>query len=212
MNDEEVLNAMRKTLSDVRMDRPVEAIEGRGRARRRNRGLLAAAAGGALAAVGAFALMVPLGSSNAGSAPAGDTEAAGTAAAPAMEEVAFSVNKQTNGSVRLTLKSKLVINPEKLEKALAEAGVPAVVKAGELCTPKGDQLPQIKKVVGFEPTKGVDEDGVSGGSNWVISPAKMPEGSVLYFSAFPIRQGGDYAKVGLFLVEKDAAMYCRSVV
>ncbi|MBM0233947.1 hypothetical protein JNW91_20085 [Micromonospora sp. STR1_7] len=206
MNEDEVLNAMSKTLSDVRMDRPVEAIEKRGRSRRRNRGVLGAvAAGGGLAALAAIALALPIGSGPSGSAPAGGVTA------PAMEPAAFSVVKQADGSVQLRLKSKQVINPEALEKALADAGVPAVVKAGVLCTPQGKELPQIEDVLTFERIEGVNEEGVSGDSEWVIAPAKMPKGSVLHFSVFPVRKGGDYAKVAWALVPKDAPMNCRSV-
>ncbi|MFG3553007.1 hypothetical protein ACGGAQ_01320 [Micromonospora sp. NPDC047557] len=223
MNEDEVLNAMRQTLSGVRMDRPVEAIEERGRARRRNRGVLGVAAGGGLAALAALALALalPIGSGLSGSSPAGNTAAGGTdapaasagvATAPAMEPAAFSVVKQADGSVQVRLKSKQVINPEALEKALADAGVATVVKAGVLCTPEGKELPQIKDVLRFERIDGANEDGVFGDSEWVITPAKMPKSSILHFSVFPVHKGGDYAKVAWALVPKDAPMNCRSVV
>ncbi|MET8082807.1 hypothetical protein [Micromonospora sp. NPDC005237] len=216
MNEDEVLNAMRKTLSGVRMDRPVEAIEKRGRARRRNRGVFGVAAGGGLAALAAIALALPIGFGPSGSSPAGGTAApaasAGDATAPAMEPAAFSVVRQADGSVQLRLRSKQVIDPDALEKALADAGVPAVVKPDLLCTPKGRELPQIKDVLTFERIPGVDEDGVSGDSEWVIAPSKMPKGSVLYFSVFPVHKGEGYAKVAWALVPKDAPMNCRSVV
>jgi hypothetical protein len=62
MEDDEVLDAVKKTLASVQMDRPVEAIEQRGRARRRNRGVLGVVAGGGLAIVAALALAVPMAS------------------------------------------------------------------------------------------------------------------------------------------------------
>ncbi|MGC4876311.1 hypothetical protein ACLQ26_08640 [Micromonospora sp. DT43] len=215
MNEDEVLNAMRKTLSDVRMDRPVEAIEKRGRTRRRNQGVLGVVAGGGLAAVAALALALPIGSDPSGSAPAGGTAPAapaGDATVPVMEPAAFSVAKLADGSVQLRLKSKQVINPDALEKALADAGVQAVVKAGVLCTPKGKELPQIKDVLTFERIDGANEEGVFGDSEWVIAPAKMPKDSNLHFSVFPVHKGGDYAKVAWALVPKGAPMNCRSVV
>ncbi|MBQ1023915.1 hypothetical protein [Micromonospora sp. C95] len=69
MDDDEVWDAVKQTLSDVQMDRPVEAIEQRGRARRRNRNLLGLAAGGGVAAVAALALALPM-ATGAGTAPA----------------------------------------------------------------------------------------------------------------------------------------------
>ncbi|MGC4819257.1 hypothetical protein [Micromonospora sp. DT63] len=219
MNEDEVLNAMRKTLSGVRMDRPVEAIEARGHARRRNRGVLGVAAGGGLAALAAIALAVPLGFGSSGSSTAGSTAAGGTAAsagdavtAPAMEPAAFSVVKKADGSVQLRLRSKQVINPDALEKALADAGVPSVVKADLLCTPKGAELPQIKEVLTFDRIPGANEDGVFGDSEWVIAPSKMPKGSILHFSVFPVHKGAGYEKVAWALVPKDAPMNCRSLV
>ena len=67
MNDDEVWDAVKQTLSDVQMDRPVEAIEQRGRARRRKRHVFGVAAGGGVAVVAALALALPMA---AGSGPA----------------------------------------------------------------------------------------------------------------------------------------------
>ncbi|MFF0151871.1 hypothetical protein [Micromonospora sp. NPDC005203] len=85
MNDNEVWDAVKQTLSDVQMDRPVEAIEQRGRARRRNRQVLGLAAGGGVAAVAALALALPMATgSGTAPAPTGTNSHAGAApAAPA---------------------------------------------------------------------------------------------------------------------------------
>ncbi|MEV0393529.1 hypothetical protein [Polymorphospora rubra] len=83
MNDDEVWDAVKQTLSDVRMDRPVEAIEQRGRARRRKRRLFGVAAGGGVAAVAALALALPM-ATGSGTAPTGPEAQAGAAStAPA---------------------------------------------------------------------------------------------------------------------------------
>lgn len=206
MNDDEVLNAVKRTLSDVQMDRPVEAIEQRGRTRRRNRNLFGAVAGGGLAAVAALALALPMISGESGTAPADDTPvAAGTL--PAMEPAAFSVAKQTDGSVKLTLDYRKILDPAALEKALAGAGIPAVVKAGVLCTPKGEQLPEAKDVFRIERVEEADGPRF----DLVISPAKMPKGSIVYFSVFAVHKGGEYAKAAQYLVPKNAPMNCRSI-
>lgn len=78
MNDDEVWDAVKQTLSDVQMDRPVEAIEERGRARRRKRRLFGVAASGGLAAVAALALAVSM----AARPGEGPTEPDSPAAAP----------------------------------------------------------------------------------------------------------------------------------
>lgn len=85
MNDDEVWDAVRQTLSDVQMDRPVEAIEQRGRARRRKRHVLGLAAGGGVAAVVALALALPM-ATGSGTAPAPtgpDNHAGAASPAPA---------------------------------------------------------------------------------------------------------------------------------
>ncbi|GIJ11878.1 hypothetical protein ACFFMR_16390 [Micromonospora andamanensis] len=76
MNDDEVWDAVKQTLSDVQMDRPVEAIEQRGRARRRRRQSLGLAAGGGVAAVAALALALPM-FTGSGTAPTGPDNQAG---------------------------------------------------------------------------------------------------------------------------------------
>ncbi|MBE1488245.1 hypothetical protein [Plantactinospora soyae] len=85
MNDDEVWDAVKQTLSDVQMDRPVEAIEQRGRARRRKRHVFGVAAGGVVAAVAALALALPMATgSGTAPAPTGPNNQAGSAsAAPA---------------------------------------------------------------------------------------------------------------------------------
>ena len=217
MTDDEVLDAVKQTLSNVQMDRPIEAIEQRGQARRRNRGLLGVVAGGGLAAVVALAVALPMAANGSGQDPAGtDPAAAGSTAgstavsAPAMEPVAFTVTRQADGSVELTLNYKQVLNPDALQKALAEAGIAAVVKADVLCTPKGKELPETKEVLRVKHV--VEPDGSASRYDLVISPAKMPANSVVYFSVFPVQQGGGYAKAAQFLVLKDDPMSCRSLV
>jgi hypothetical protein len=210
MNDDEVLDAVKKTLSDVRMDRPLEAIERRGQVRRRNRrfGLVA---GGALAAVAALALAVPLANQASGPSPAGGGRAGGEGPAGASTELkpeAFTLVKQADSTVKLSLNPKQLMDPDALQKALAAADIPAVVKAGVLCTPTGAELPESKQVFAVE--KSSETDG-SPRYELVIAPAKMPKGSVVYFSVFPVRKGEDNAKFAKHLVTKDAPMNCRAI-
>ena len=213
MRDEELLDVMKRTLSDARMDRPVEAIEQRGRALRRRRGLLGVVSGGGLAAVAALALALAMASHQSGTAPAENGPVAGgstAGGAPAMEQAAFTVVKQTNGSVDLTLNYKVILNPEALQKALIDAGIPAVVKADVHCTPKGKQLPEYNEVF---PAVAPDKSAAVYPHGLVIAvvPAKMPKNSVVYFSVFKVpTPNKGYPDVDKYLVSKDAPMDCRS--
>ncbi|BCJ51278.1 hypothetical protein Asp14428_27530 [Actinoplanes sp. NBRC 14428] len=200
MDDDEVLAVVKRALSDVRMDRPVEAIERRGRARRRNRAMVA---GGALAAVGALALAAPMAFGDSAPGPSGTAPQA----AGGQEPVAFKLVNQTDGSVRLTLDYRKLLNPAALEKALDGAGIAAVVKDGVYCSPRKEQLPEAKQVFGTE--RAVTKDGSQ--IDLVIRPAKMPAGSVAYFSVFPTDKGEGNTKFAKFLVPKGAAMDCRTI-
>jgi hypothetical protein len=193
-------------------DRPIEAIEQRGRARRRNRGLFGVVAGGGLAAVAALALAVPMVSHHSGTVPAESGPVAGASTAgdtPAAQQAAFTVATQADGSVELTLDPKKILNPDALQKALADAGIPAVVKAGVLCTPKGKELPESKEV--FRVKRVTAPDG-STFYDLIITPSKMPQNSVIYFSVFAVNKVSGYAKAAWPLVSKDDPMNCRPIV
>lgn len=199
MNDDEVFDAVKQTLSDVQMDRPIEAIEQRGRARRRNRRLFGVVAGGGLAAAAALALALPMASNQLGDS----TTTGGTTA---MKPAGFTVVTQPDGSVNLTLEPKHVLNPDALQKELAAAGIPAAVKVGELCRPRGEELPQADQVL---KVKYVTDSG--GRTDLVIVPSKMPENSRIYFSVFAVTPGDGLAKAAQFLVSNDDPMNCTPI-
>src|SRR5581483_10204481 len=125
MNDDELMTAMRSSLTDVtdsladvHLDRPVAAITGRARARRLRRGL----AGGAAAAV---ALGVGLSLTLTASPPASRSVHVNLAA--------WSVNTTSKGHVELTLRE--LKDQALLEQTLADAGVPAIVNFDKFCEP-----------------------------------------------------------------------------
>jgi hypothetical protein len=198
MSDEEVLDAVKQTLSGVRMDRPIEAIERRGRARRRKRNLFGLAAGGGAAAVAALALAMPMAAQQPGP----------TTAAP--QPAPFTLVKMSDSTVKLTLHYEQILDPTALDKALGDAGIPAVVKVNALCVPKGKQLPGANQVAW---TERVDwPDGSPKEYTLVIAPDKMPKNSRIYFSVFAVRPGGGFAKAAHFLVSKNDPMICRRVL
>ncbi|WP_327002095.1 hypothetical protein OHA72_44305 [Dactylosporangium sp. NBC_01737] len=213
MNDDEVLGAVKMTLADVQMDRPLEAIEQRGQAWRRNRRLLGVAAGGGLAAAAALALTLPMvnqpaGTTRAGSGPAAGGSTTGTTAA--MQPVAFTVTRQADSTVKLTLELRQVFDAEALQRALADAGIPAEVRTGVLCAPRDSELPEAEQAYRFEQV--TSPDGAVNRYVLVIAPSKMPEASRLYFSIL-MTDGGEHTKAGkagVFLVSDDDPMDCRS--
>ncbi len=192
MNDDATLTALknrlaevRDSLGDVRMNTPASAIFASARKRRARRGIAAVAAAGAGIGL-ALALTLPLGS------PARPVH---------VHLAAWSVDTNPNGTV--TFKMKNTSHPTRLEHALAEAGVPAMVRWGEICLAQGRHvlLPTqgIVKVTGVTFTvNGLPAQPGSvflliGGNraskplnwSWTITPAKIPNGARFVISAVP---------------------------
>ena len=164
MNDDELLTAMRSTLTDVRdsltdvrLDRPVAAITGRARTRHLRR----AVAGGAAAAVALGAGL----SLTLTSAPAASRSVH-------VNLDAWSVNTTSTGRVELTLRE--LQDRALLERTLADAGVPAIVNFGQFCEPvsQADNLTATTGTHFIE--RPVGRDGVLVGI--VINPAAIPAG------------------------------------
>ncbi|MBT0769871.1 hypothetical protein KIH74_13120 [Kineosporia sp. J2-2] len=211
MNDDDVVDEMREALSDVRMHRPVELIVKRGRARRRHRTLLGTAVGG-LAGAAALALAVPAitGSGNGNGQSSAQAGAPATAEPlPSLTQTAFTLVRQGDGAVKLTLDPDQLLEPSALEKALKQAGVEATVRTGAFCEPKKGELPQAADVFGVGARPG--DSGESREYDLVIDAAEMPADSQVYISVFPVTPGDGYAKTAQYLVARDAAMSCRSM-
>jgi hypothetical protein len=125
MNDiDNVLLQARDSLAGAHMDTPVEAIFTRSRTQRHRRrvaGLsaasVAASTGLALGLAGAFGSASPQ--------PAHGGVHAHLAA--------FSLTSNQNGTVTLTLRPNEPLNPGAIQRALAQHGIPALVKAGSYC-------------------------------------------------------------------------------
>lgn len=183
MNDQEALAAVRASLTqvrdaldDVHMRRPATALVATARARQRRRRLSGGALGCALLAV-TLLLTVLL-------------PASGGRAAVHVNLAAWSVNTNPDGTV--TVATRSVADPGRLQRVLAQAGVPARVRFGELCWPADyTLLPQQRAVV-----KGPFHTGswyvtklpMFDPFKWVIVPAAMPQGSLLQISELhPVR-------------------------
>jgi hypothetical protein len=181
VNDEEtthqVLTAVRSAVPDARMRTPVEQIMGTARSRRRRRGFAGLTVAGLAGAAG---LAIAL--------PAGGTGTAGNGGArPGNAQLAaWTVQNGPDGTVNVTLHQAR--DAQRLQRVLAEHGVPAIVRFGEVCQPEGKALPasELNQVLGLSGA-GL---AVVGGPDPVvfrIKPAKMPSGSKLSLDVLPNR-------------------------
>jgi hypothetical protein len=192
MNDQELITAVRHSVHGVRMNVPAEQIVSRSRAIRASGHRRLAACITAVAAAGS--LVLGLGLSGAlGAAPNGGTGMIRTAA--------FTLTRNTNGTDTLTLTNSQMFDPAALQQALAQHGIPALVKTGTYCSsnpaapdPGSLGVLSIRPPVKLRPGEGavqVPSNLTPSDRNWivdhtvtVISPAKMPSGTELFFSYF----------------------------
>jgi hypothetical protein len=97
---------------------------------------------------------------------------------------AWTVQKTADGSVTFTVQN--ITHPARLQRALAKAGIRAVVRLGEICIAKGPGQPLIGDENGFMETNSPVGVGayysVMGGPDalsdlgwsWTVFPSKMP--------------------------------------
>jgi hypothetical protein len=197
MNDDELLTAMRSSLTgvsdsltDVHLDRPVAAITGRARARHLRRGL----AGGAATAV---ALGVGLSLSLA-SGPAASRSVH-------VNLAAWSVNTTSTGQVELTLRE--LQDQALLEKTLADAGVPAIVNFGRFCAP-ASQADNLTATTGTHfIQRPVGRDGVLVGI--LIDPAAIPSGVTVDIGVEDFGTGHGYLVEAI--VKDGAPLTCHPI-
>jgi hypothetical protein len=178
MSEDEVLRAAARSLSAIPVATAPDAraIMARGRARRRRRltglglGGTAAAAVAALGVAGAF---------GGGTVPLRGTGIISTAA--------FTLVNNANGTATLTLSQDQVFNPAALQQALAQDGIPALVKIGAFCS--SDHAPSMAGVISVQLPDGTPVPRSYPGHRYpippsavtVINPALMPTGTELFF-------------------------------
>jgi hypothetical protein len=185
MNDEDMLAAMRNSLSaslaGVHMTQPASAITARARRRVLRRG--ATGFGAVALAAGLGLALVP------GGQAAGHPVHANLAA--------WSVNTTPSGIVDVTVRE--LKDPALLRATLAAAGVQALVTFNEVCYPKsGGGLPQIQQVLGHQDT--------SREIVLTINPAAMPAGTELTIGM--MRAGGGITFTAFALIKDGTALTC----
>lgn len=185
MTDDATLTALRDRLAEVRdsvsgvrMTRPASEIFAAAKKRRSRRVL--AAAGAVCAVIGiAVALAVP----------------GGQARPVHVHLAAWSVDTNPDGTVNFKLHN--TSQPARLQRVLAQAGVPAMVRRGEICLAQGRRvlLPTqgIVSSLNGRPTPMGSVFLLMGGHgpskplnwSWTITPAKIPKGARFVISAVP---------------------------
>jgi hypothetical protein len=166
---EKTLSALRRSVTTMELPPPpsAERIIARGQTRRHRRwsaGALTAAA----AAIAAAAITVP-GHAHPGTLKLGSKQVN-------VELAGYSINSNTNGTVTITVTDEQSMNPAYMQRVLAQAGVPAVIRVGSFCS-TSTQPPGYSQVV---------SDGQKLQENvMVITPSAMPQDAELSIGYFP---------------------------
>jgi hypothetical protein len=201
MNDQELIAAVRQSVHGMCMTVPAEQIVTRSRAIRASGHRRLAACITAVAAAGSVVLGLGL----PGAAPdtgtgtiRGPGAAGGTGT---IRTAAFTLTRNANGTDTLTLTHSQMFDPAALQQALAQHGIPALVTTGTYCSshpaapdPGSLGVLSIRPPVKPRPGEGavqLPSNLTPSALNWiidhtvaVISPAKIPAGTELFFSYF----------------------------
>jgi hypothetical protein len=191
MNDNETMDLIRERMSSLDMTTPVEAILTRGDIRRKRRRFARLGATGLV--IAGLAVGVPAFTGSAAPAP----EPTGP-----VELVAFSVTRNPDGTATLRLPKRQVLDPATLQRALADAGVPAIVRIGSFCRSDGAGRPDIDHVLSSQRSN-------DGTIVIVIDPAAMPAGTELSIGYKPESSPGTKDRVRFALVKTDAKLRCE---
>jgi hypothetical protein len=162
------------------------------RARRRRAGRWLAAAGGTATAAG-LAVAVAYSAQTPPQPGQAQPPAPGHEPAPVHVHLAAAWSVDTNADGTVTFRLRDTSDPSRLQKALRQATVPAVVRFGQIClapgrgaVPKG-ALAGPGQHTGPKMQSVITANGTGGGKllslTWTISPAKIPSGTRLVISA-----------------------------
>jgi hypothetical protein len=170
--DSEMTRQLRDSLSGICVSgQPaLGEIMSHSRAHRRRRILSVTGVGVASIAAGSALLLGLTGVLGSGAVTSG----AGTR----LQETAFTLTANSNGTDTLTLDKDQVFNPAALQQALAEKGIPALVHAYA----PGEKTPACRFLPQLDVFKVVSATGPDGHlQTMTINPAAMPAGTELFF-------------------------------
>jgi hypothetical protein len=217
MNDDDLMTLVREPFDAVRMATPLEAILARGRARRRRHRLpvIVSAGTAACAAIGVAAAVALT--------PGGSVRPAPGPASGGARLAAWTVQTNRDGTVTFTLQN--TSQPARLQRALAKAGVRAVVRWGEICEAGGPGQPLLGGESGFmendSPLAGVGAYlatmGGQGknpdlGWSWTVIPSKMPRDGQFVISAIPGPVSAEYIQAAWEFAKTSAPIGCAKFV
>jgi hypothetical protein len=184
ISDHDVLRAAARSLSAVPAAGPpdVRGIMTRGSARRRRQLAGLGVTGVAAATATALGLAGALG------AFAGGTPAA---RAGTIHTAAFTLSRNANGTATLRLTQPQVFDPQVLQRALAEDGIPALVTSNSWCwsSPALPSPSDLGKVVSVQTQNGIpvtpstaqNPQPMPSDTVTVINPAELGSGTELLF-------------------------------
>jgi hypothetical protein len=195
----------RDSLAGEHMTIPASEIFARYKRRRARRWL---AAGGAACLAAGVAVAVGL--------------APGSSSAPPQHAqlAAWTVHTNRDGTVTFTLRE--TSHPAQLQQALTEAGVPAVVRFGEICQAegKGQVLLSTQGFVygtgpGLAPGASswmelLGGPGPIGDWSWVITPGKIPPGGHFVISAVPRPVPANEVQIAWEFAKTSAPLVCAT--
>lgn len=191
--DHDVLRTAARSLSTVPAAAPpdVRAIMARGNARRRRQRAGLGVTGVAAAAAAALGLAGALGGF-AGGTP--------TARAGTIHTAAFTLSTSADGTVTLRLTQSQVFDPEVLQRALAEDGIPALVTSNSWCwsSPSPPGLGHVLSVqtqsgTPLTPSTAQHPQQLPSDTVTVINPAGLARGTELLFDYVKQAPHGDLA-------------------
>jgi hypothetical protein len=184
------LTEVRESLGDEHLAIPVSEIFARDKRRRTRRRMAGVAA--CCAAIGVAAVLMLVPGSPARSARSARPE-------PGRAQLAaWTVRTNPDGTVTFTLRN--TSHPAELQRALAAAGVPAIVRWGEICQAAGPGQHHLMSTEGFvklrtprEPSGITSYFALLGGSpaepdlnwSWTVIPGQIPRGGEFVISAIP---------------------------
>jgi hypothetical protein len=115
----------------------------------------------------------------------------------------FSVDTNPGGTVTVTLSDAQILDPNALRQALAQAGVPARITPDSFCyNPVQDRSALLQALT-------IEKPGPGEASDVVITPSKLPAGSILAIGYVHPPAGG-FAKPHFDLLTAGAPITCSS--
>jgi hypothetical protein len=184
MSEEDLMTAVREEFEPVRMDVSVDAIMAKGRATRRFR------RGGVAAGALAIALGVGLGVPALSSGGAASGTTAGGTTAGGIELTAWTVAKQTNGSIHVTIRemrnlpalnARLAADGARVVFVLATTSAAEVPTAG--CLPASAVNGNAGITNQNAAATAVNTISSPHGYTVVVTPAKIPAGDMVRVAA-----------------------------